>query len=69
MSTYKFVVVDEFGGVMRKFASKQEAQPYLTAGTKLVALPKQPRANPYQMAMLILPKALIWKLSAALFVF
>jgi hypothetical protein len=59
MSTYKFVVLDEFGGVMRKFASKQEAQPYLTAGTKLVALPKQPRENPYQMAMLILPRALI----------
>ena len=59
MSTYKFVVIDEFGGVMRKFASKQEAQPYLTAGTKLVALPKQPRANPYQVAMLILPRALI----------
>lgn len=59
MSTYKFVVMDEFGGVMRKFASKQEAQPYLTAGTKLVALPKQPRANPYQVACLLLKEALL----------
>ena len=59
MSTYKFVVMDEFGGVMRKFASKQEAQPYLTAGTKLVALPKQPKTNPYQMACLLLKEALL----------
>ena len=59
MSSYKFVVIDEFGGVMRKFASKQEAQPYLTAGTKLVALPKQPRANPYQVACLLLKEALL----------
>jgi hypothetical protein len=59
MLTYKFIVVDEFGGVMRKFASKQEAQPYLTAGTKLIALPKQPKANPYQVALLTLSEALI----------
>lgn len=59
MSNYRYAVIDEFGGVMRKFASKQEAQPYLTAGTKLVALPKQPRAEPYQVALLILPRALI----------
>ena len=59
MSTYKFVVMDEFGGVMRKFASKTEAQPYLTAGTKLVTLPKQPKAEPYQVALLTLSEALI----------
>jgi len=44
---------------MRKFASKTEAQPYLTAGTKLVTLPKQPKAEPYQVAMLTLSEALI----------
>ena len=59
MTNYRYAVLDEFGGVMRKFASKIEAQPYLTAGTKLVALPKQPKAEPYQVAMLTLPEALI----------
>jgi hypothetical protein len=59
MSTYKFVVIDEFGGVMRKFASRREAQPYLTDGTKLVALPKQPKANPYEVACLLLKEALL----------
>jgi len=44
---------------MRKFASKTEAQPYLTAGTKLVTLPKQPKAEPYQAALLTLSEALI----------
>jgi hypothetical protein len=41
-SVYKFVLVDEFGEPLRKFATKLEAKPYLTEGTKLVALPKQP---------------------------
>jgi hypothetical protein len=59
LTNYRYAVLDEFGGVMRKFASKIEAQPYLTAGTKLVALPKQPKAEPYQVAMLTLPEALI----------
>jgi len=57
MSTYKFVVVDEFGGVMRKFASKAEAQPYLTIGTKLIPLPKQP--DRYTTACLLLKEALL----------
>ena len=59
MTNYRYAVIDEFGGVMRKFASKIEAQPYLTAGTKLIALPKQPKAEPYQVALLTLPRALI----------
>ena len=59
MSNYRYVVIDEFGGVMRKFASKLEATPYLTAGTKLVPLPRQPKANPYQLVLLTLPEALI----------
>jgi hypothetical protein len=59
LTNYRYAVVDEFGGVMRKFASKIEAQPYLTPGTKLVALPKQPETQPYEIAMLTLPKALI----------
>jgi hypothetical protein len=59
VTNYRYAVLDEFGGVMRKFASKIEAQPYLTAGTKLIALPKQPKADPYQVALLTLPEALI----------
>ena len=56
-SVYKFVLVDEFGETIRKFATKQEAQPYMTEGTKLVALPKQP--SPYQQALLLCGEALI----------
>ena len=58
MTNYRYVIIDEFGGVMRKFASKTEAQPYLTAGTRLVPLPRQPKANPYQVACLTLLEAL-----------
>jgi len=59
LTNYRYAVIDEFGGVMRKFSNKIEAQPYLTHGTKLIALPKQPKENPYETATLILPKALI----------
>jgi hypothetical protein len=59
LTNYRYAVVDEFGGVMRKFASKIEAQPYLTPGTRLIALPKQPKADPYQMVLLTLPEALV----------
>ena len=58
MTNYRYAVIDEFGGVMRKFVSKTEAQPYLTAGTQLVPLPKQPQANPYEIACTILQDAL-----------
>ena len=57
MTNYRYVVIDEFGGVMRKFASKAEAQPYLTAGTKLIPLPKQP--DRYTTACLLLKEALL----------
>jgi hypothetical protein len=56
-SVYKFLLIDEFGDSIRKFASKQEATPYLTDGAKLVKLPPQP--NPYEMAKLILGEALL----------
>jgi hypothetical protein len=56
-SAYKFLLIDEFGDSIRKFASKQEATPYLTDGAKLVKLPPQP--NPYEMATLILGEALL----------
>ena len=59
MTNYRYAVLDEFGGVMRKFASRREAQPYLTAGTKLIPLPKQPKANPYEVACLLLKEALL----------
>ena len=59
MSNYKFILIDEFGGACRKFASKLEAQPYLTTGMRLEALPKTPKQNPYIIASLQLPEALL----------
>jgi len=57
MSQYRYTLIDEFGGACRKFVSKLEATPYLTAGTRLVALPKTPKQNPYIMASLLLKEA------------
>ena len=57
MSQYKYILIDEFGGACRKFASKVEATPYLTTGMVLQALPRQPKANPYQVALLTLKEA------------
>ena len=56
-STYKFILVDEDGLPLRKFASKIEAVPYLTQGYKLIALPKQP--SNYEMACTLLKEALL----------
>lgn len=58
MSQYRFVLIDEFGGACRKFASKLEATPYLTQGMRLEALPKTPKADPYQVAITLLPEAI-----------
>jgi len=58
MSQYRYILIDEFGGACRKFASKLEATPYLTDGMTLQALPRQPKANPYEMAKLLLREAL-----------
>jgi len=52
VSNYKYILIDEFGGALRKFASKQEAQPYLTQGAKLLPLPKQ--QSGYELACLTL---------------
>jgi hypothetical protein len=49
--------MDEFGGACRKFVSKLEATPYLTAGMRLEAIPKAPKANPYQVATQLLKDA------------
>jgi hypothetical protein len=57
MSQYKYILIDEFGAPLRRFASKMEAQPYLTAGTRLQALPRQPKADPYQVALILLQEA------------
>jgi hypothetical protein len=57
-SQYRFILIDEFGGACRKFVSKLEATPYLTAGMSLRALPRAPKANPYQVASTILQEAL-----------
>ena len=57
MSNYKFVLIDEFGGAIRKFASRQEARPYLTGGAVLLSLPKQPSL--YEQAVLTMKEALI----------
>jgi len=59
MSQYRYLLIDEFGGACRKFVSKLEATPYLTSGMVLKALPRQPKANPYEMATLLLKEALI----------
>ncbi len=56
MSVYKFVLVDEDGHPLRKFASKIEAQPYLTQGYRLIKLPKQPSA--YHTALALCGEAL-----------
>jgi len=57
VTTYRYVLIDEFGGAIRKFCSKMEATPYLTTGTSLKALPKTPKANPYEVATLLLKEA------------
>lgn len=54
---YKYLLLDEFGGVCRKFVSRLEAQPYLTSGMSLQPLPRDPKANPYQVALLTLSEA------------
>ena len=56
MSNYKFVLVDEDGVALRKFASKVEATPYLSQGYQLIKLPKQP--SQYDTAMLLCGEAL-----------
>jgi hypothetical protein len=58
MSQYKYILIDEFGGACRKFVSKLEATPYLTDGMRLEALPRAPKANPYQLASTLLQEAL-----------
>ena len=58
VSNYKYILIDEFGGACRKFASKMEATPYMTAGMVLKALPRLPKSNPYQVALTLLPEAL-----------
>jgi hypothetical protein len=58
MSQYRYLLIDEFGGACRQFVSKLEATPYLTSGVVLKALPRQPKANPYEMAQLLLKDAL-----------
>ena len=57
MSQYKYILIDEFGGACRQFVSKLEATPYLTTGMTLKALPRQPKADPYAMAQLLLKDA------------
>jgi hypothetical protein len=57
MSQYRFVLIDEFGGACRKFASKVEATPYMTSGMSLKALPREPKANPYLVASTLLQEA------------
>jgi hypothetical protein len=55
VSQYKYILVDEDNHALRKFASKIEAQPYLSQGYQLIKLPKQP--SPYHTAMLLLGEA------------
>jgi hypothetical protein len=57
MTSYKYILIDEFNEPLRRFVSRLEATPYLTIGTRLEALPRAPKANPYKTAALILPEA------------
>ena len=57
MSQYRYILIDEFGGACRKFVSKLEATPYLTSGMSLQTLPRDPKANPYQLATTLLKEA------------
>lgn len=50
MGNYKYILIDDEGLPIRKFASKIEAQPYLSQGYQLKKLPKQPSA--YELALL-----------------
>jgi hypothetical protein len=54
-TVYKFLLKDEDGVALRKFASKLEATPYLTSGMTLVPLPKQ--ASVYEQCMLTVGEA------------
>lgn len=56
-TVYKYVLIDEFGDPIRRFATKQEATPFLTEGTRLNALPEQP--SDYQLALMLCGEALI----------
>jgi hypothetical protein len=58
VSQYKYILIDEFGGACRKFVSKTEATPYLTAGMKLVKLPPQPKVNHFTFALELLGEAI-----------
>jgi hypothetical protein len=54
-TVYKYLLKDEDGVALRKFASKLEATPYLTDGMTLVALPKQ--ASIYEQCLLTVGEA------------
>jgi len=54
---YKYLLFDEFNEPLRRFVSRLEAKPYLTGGMRLQALPRAPKANPYQVATTILQEA------------
>jgi hypothetical protein len=57
MSQYRYLLIDEFGAPLRRFASKVEATPYLTGKSRLEVLPRQPKANPYAIAILTLKES------------
>lgn len=56
-SQYRYILIDEFGGACRKFASKMEATPYMTAGMVLKPLPRIPKQDPYQLAVTLCAEA------------
>ena len=57
MSIYRYMLIDEFGGACRKFVSKVEATPFLTSGTSLVTIPREPKPDLYQRALLLVGEA------------
>lgn len=50
-SVYKYIVKDDDGIPLRKFASKQEAMRFTNDPAKIVALPKQLGGYEYAMVM------------------
>ena len=56
-SVYKFIVKDDDGIPLRKFASRQEAMRFTSDPTKVVALPKQ--LSGYDYAMVLVGECLL----------
>jgi len=57
VSQYRYVLIDEFGGALRRFSSRLEATPYLTDGARLERLKLPPKVDPYTITVQLLQEA------------